>query len=79
MSKVVIINHKKYTVMAMFNMVLNYGFIDKNGAIYLVDGEDVQGWEDGDGTASIDNAIAYAKYYAANIDGGVFWWKVNNV
>lgn len=36
-----IINGKKYSVEHIFNMVGNWHFIDKNGIVYLVDGEDV--------------------------------------
>lgn len=39
--KTVIINHKKYTVEYVFNMVGNYEFRDKHGNIYLVDAQDV--------------------------------------
>lgn len=39
--KTTIINHKKYTVEYIFNMVGNFHFTDKNGIEYLVDGEDV--------------------------------------
>lgn len=71
-----IINRKKYTVERVFNMVANYEFTDKNGVIHLVDAEDVQGWEYGDGKSTVYNAIAYAKYYAKESEDGVFWWKV---
>lgn len=39
--KTTIINHKKYTVQHVFNMVGNWEFTDKNGTVHLVDGEDV--------------------------------------
>lgn len=74
----VIINHKKYTVERVFNMVANYYFTDKNGIAHLVDAEDVAEWlgEQGlkfkDGMAA---AIAYAKYYARETEDGCFWWK----
>lgn len=73
--KTCIINHKRYTVEHVFNMVLNFEFTDKNGAIYLVDGEDVLGFSK-DYTNTIDDAIAYAKHWASNTDDGVFWWRV---
>lgn len=39
--KYAIINHKKYAVDHVFNMVGNWTFTDKKGVIHLVDGEDV--------------------------------------
>jgi hypothetical protein len=36
-----VINGKKYTVQHVFNMVGNWEFTDKNGIVYLVDGQDV--------------------------------------
>lgn len=67
-----IINHKRYLVNYISNMVGNYYFIDKNGNSYLVDGEDVAVFA---GTSSIENAIKYAKHLAKE-NGGVFWWKI---
>lgn len=72
--KTVVINHKRYTVERVFNMVLNYEFTDKNGAIHLVDGEDILEFTDKSNT--IDDAIAYARHYANESEDGVFWWKV---
>lgn len=82
--RTVFINHKRYTVERAFNMVVNYEFTDKHGAIHLVDGEDVTEWlNSGDATPKaikadngIDTAIAYAKYYANEQEDGIFWWKV---
>lgn len=78
MQKTVVINHKRYTVTHVFNMVGNWHFTDKNGTAHLVDGEDVAIWADEQGMAwaGIDTAIAYARHYADAIDGGVFWWAV---
>lgn len=39
--KTAIINHKRYTVEHVFNMVGNWEFTDKHGVIHLVDGQDV--------------------------------------
>lgn len=39
--KTTIINHKRYTVQHVFNMVGNWEFKDKHGVIHLIDGEDV--------------------------------------
>jgi hypothetical protein len=72
--KTVVINHKRYTVQRVFNMVLNYEFTDKHGAIHLVDGEDIL--EFTGNTNTIDDAIAYAKHYASEVEDGTFWWKV---
>lgn len=75
MTKTTIINHKKYTVESVFNLVANYHFTDKNGTQYLVDGEDVQEWL-GDGEwKGIDTVIAYAKELAESNEG-IFWWKI---
>lgn len=74
--KTVIIKRKKYIVERVFNMVLNFEFTDMNGVTYLVDGEDVQGSKWGDGTSTIDAAIAYARHYAEETEDGTFWWKV---
>lgn len=75
-----IINHKKYSVEYVFNMVGNYHFTDKNGIIYLVDGKDVGEFIDEFPEYQTDNwltnAIAYAKYYGNNTEDGIFWWKV---
>lgn len=75
-----VINGKRYTVERVFNMVANYHFTDKHGAIHLVDGEDVTEWYDEHGThhdaTGVARAIAYAKYYANESEDGVFWWKV---
>jgi hypothetical protein len=79
MTRTTIINHKKYTVEGVFNMVLNYEFTDKHGAIHLVDGEDVLNWniqENNQESSNIDDAIAYAKYYANESEDSKFWWKV---
>ena len=75
--KTVIINHKKYTVEYVFNMVGNYYFTDKNGLAHLVDAEDIIEWT-GD-TCNLNDAIAYAKYYAKEAWDGAFWWKVKEV
>lgn len=60
-------------------MVLNYEFTDKNGRVYLVDGEDVSEWMDDHGVEpmnGIDAAIQYAKFMADISEDGTFWWKV---
>lgn len=74
----VIINHKTYSVERWFNMVLNWVFTDKHGVKHLVDGEDVGLWADDMGLkyAGIDTAIAYARYWANELEDGTFWWKV---
>lgn len=76
--KYAIINHKRYAVEHVFNMVGNWYFTDKHGAHHLVDGEDVSLWStlehikwDG-----VNTAIAYAKYISEISEDGVFWWKV---
>jgi len=74
-----IINHKKYTVERVFNMVANYEFTDKVGAVHLVDAEDVAVWTDEMAVTTGDNlrdAIQYAKYTADESEDGIFWWKV---
>lgn len=73
-----IINHKRYSVEYVFNMVGNWHFTDKYGAVHLVDGEDVQVWADGECMKwnGVHTAIAYAKHYANESENGVFWWKV---
>jgi len=45
-TKTAIINGKKYTVEHVFNMVSNWHFTDKDGNVYLVDGEDLAEWFD---------------------------------
>lgn len=76
--KTAIINHRRYTVEYVFNMVGNWEFTDKDGVIHLVDGEDVTEWADDEGVAwdGVNTAIAYAKYLANESEDGVFWWKV---
>jgi len=77
--KTCIINHKRYTVERRFNMVANFYFTDKRGIEYLVDAEDVAGWneeEHGKATATIDDAIAYARDLAEGSEDGIFWWKM---
>lgn len=72
-----IINRKRYAVTRESNsIVTNLCFTDRTGADHLVDAYDIQEWEDGDGTSSIDNAIKYAKYIATITDGESFAWKV---
>lgn len=80
MTKQTIINHKKYAVEYVFNMVGNWWFTDKNGAVHLVDGQDVQEWAQEQELKwnGINTAIAFAKYYANESENGVFWWKVNH-
>lgn len=74
--KKTIINGKRYTVSYVFNMVGNWYFEDKDGRVFLVDGEDVGVWaqEKGLELKGVDTAIAYAKETAEECDG-VFWWK----
>lgn len=72
-----IINGKKYSVHHVFNMVGNWYFTDKNGRVFLVDGEDVAVWAEREELKEwrgVDTAIAYAKAIAKENDG-VFWWK----
>lgn len=80
--KTVFINRKRYTVEHIYNMVGNYHFTDKNGVVYLVDGEDVSEFVDDNPEYQTNNgllnAIGYARYYAANTESGVFWWAVKN-
>lgn len=73
--KYYIINHRRYTVNPVFNMVLNYEFTDKDGVIYLVDAEDIGEFTDGASTSTID-AVKYAKHYASQSEDGIFWWKI---
>jgi hypothetical protein len=71
-----IINHTKYIVSYVFNMVGNFYFTNKEGIHHLVDAEDVAIWADeqGIGYQGIKTAIAYAKDIAG--DDGMFWWTV---
>lgn len=77
MTATTVINHKRYHVEYIFNMVGNYAFTDKYGRVYLVDSEDVAIWADeqGEPWRFIYTAIAYAKYYTDILEDGVFWWK----
>ena len=70
-----IINHKKYTVERVFNMVVNYHFIAKDGTEYLVDAEDVTRWLGEGKWRGINTVIDYAKFLAKNNEG-IFWWKI---
>lgn len=79
--KTTIINHKKYTVAPVFNMVLNYEFTDKDNTTYLVDSEDVAEWaeyEDIKWTNNIDMAIKYASFFS-EVNDFIFWWTVKKV
>lgn len=59
-------------------MIGNWYFTDKNNLVHLVDGEDVQLWNDEQGKEwrGIDTAIAYAKHQAQENSDGIFWWKI---
>jgi len=72
---VVLIGEKCYRVEKRFYGVLNFEFTDleKDGKVYLVDGEDVS-LQCGD--TSIDSAIKYARHWANELEDGTFWWKV---
>lgn len=73
-----IINRKKYTVWRHINdMEYNYYFTDKNDVDHLVDGFNVQEFEEDNGLLStgIEAAIQYARVIAS-ASGGAFWWKV---
>lgn len=73
-----IINHKKYTVEHIFNMVGNYYFTDKDGKEFIVDSSDVWQWNEEEGMNikdGVEAAIAYAKEIADYSEDGVFWWK----
>jgi len=74
---ITIIDGKRYTVTHVFNMVGNFHFTDKTGAVYLVDGEDVGAWaeENNKKHEGIKTAIEYAKAMAAENEG-VFYWKI---
>lgn len=76
--KTTFINSKKYTVEPVFNMVLNYHFTDKNGVIYLVDGQDVAEWADDEKVAwtnNVDMAVQYAKW-VIDMGSDTFWWSI---
>jgi hypothetical protein len=70
------IQRKAYTVYSPLNSWdMNYHFIDKNGIDYLVDLQDVCDWIDHN-SATIENAIAYAKELAS--DGVQWYWHISN-